>query len=325
MNNLNIELFSTFAKMTEKKLHNAMQKLLIKHYGQENLKITQDYILCKGNVPIMLVAHMDTVFKNPPENIYFDQKQQIMWSPQGLGADDRAGIFAIVKVLQKGYRPHICLTHGEEIGGIGAESLVKDYKNCPFDIKYIVELDRQGEDDCVFYRCDNEEFVKFVENYNFITAIGSFTDISILCPQWKIAGVNLSVGYLHEHSCLEILQFNVLNATVQKVCKMIKEISNAPYFNYIEDPYFDYLDYISYFYTNEKKNISFLNSNKEQCFHCGKTFNSNDVLPVISKNDSTKKHCYCIDCLSQKVNWCEKCGEPFEFDNENDRFCKNCR
>ena len=52
-----------------------------------------------------------------------------------------------------------------------------------------------------FYYCNNIPFIEYVkplwvsfENW------GSFSDISILCPKWEVAGVNLSIGYENEHS-----------------------------------------------------------------------------------------------------------------------------
>jgi putative aminopeptidase FrvX len=81
----------------------------------------------------------------------------VIWSPDALGADDRAGVFAIIKILQSGLRPHIIFTTDEETGGYGAKALTSNA--CPFqDVRYFIELDRQGALDCVFYNCDNKHF-----------------------------------------------------------------------------------------------------------------------------------------------------------------------
>ena len=84
---------------------------------------------------------MDTVFFKPATIIYYDRQKNTMWSPMGLGADDRAGVFAIIQILQSGLRPHIIFTTDEEKGCLGAEALAKT--ECPFqELKYIIELDR---------------------------------------------------------------------------------------------------------------------------------------------------------------------------------------
>ena len=97
MNNVDYKLFTTIARMSQKQLLKSMNNFLKKYYPTEKITATSHYILCEGTEPVMLVAHMDTVFKTPPKNIYYDRRQRVMWSPQGLGADDRAGIFDIKK------------------------------------------------------------------------------------------------------------------------------------------------------------------------------------------------------------------------------------
>ena len=189
------QLFRALAELTQEQLRN----LLFAHLKRKYKKIiaTEDYIYAVGDVPIGLLAHMDTVFKAPPEEIYYDTRQNVIWSPQGLGADDRAGVFAILKILQQTkLRPSIIFTTNEEVGGLGAFQLADEVKKPVSDLKFLIQLDRRGSDDCVFYDCDNREFVNFIESYGFKENFGSFTDISILCPIWGIAGVNLSIGYI---------------------------------------------------------------------------------------------------------------------------------
>lgn len=341
-------LFSTIAKMKQSTLLRSMNTFLKKHYKRNKIRATEDYILCEGNVPIMFVAHMDTVFKTPPNKIYYDAKQQVMWSPDGLGADDRAGVYLIWKIVQSGYTPHICLTTNEELGGLGATQLVKDIPRCPFDIKYIVELDRQGVNDCVFYSCANDKFEVFVESYGFLTDWGTFSDISEICPAWKIAGVNLSVGYKDEHHFTETLNVKAMNETFKKVCNMIDTIDKAEYFEYINDPYEKYyyilgkkygLDYPTENdddYDDDDFMASFLHYRSEggypisstettlcQCCKCQRFLSIEDVFPVKAKDIDGIKY-YCLDCVDTNINWCKKCGEPFETDDESADFCPDC-
>ena len=107
----------------------------MKNYLQKKgykLKATKDYIIAEGTIPICLCAHLDTVGIELPSEIYYDSVNRIMWSPQLLGADDRAGVYAIIKILEKGYRPHIIFTTDEEKGGLGAQKLIEDFPECPF-------------------------------------------------------------------------------------------------------------------------------------------------------------------------------------------------
>ena len=112
-------------KLDEKNLLKVMKILLEEQYS--NIISTKDYIVAVGNTPVALVAHLDTVFKLPPQNIFYDREKNVMWSPEGLGADDRAGVFAIVEIIRnyEDLNPTIILTTGEEKGCIGAEANVE--------------------------------------------------------------------------------------------------------------------------------------------------------------------------------------------------------
>ena len=323
ISNSDVQLFTTIARMNQTDLLRLMRNFLWKHYQPEKIVATSKFILCEGTEPIMLVAHLDTVFKTPPIHIYLDKQYNVMWSPEGLGADDRAGVFAIIKIIQAGYRPHICLTTDEECGGIGASALIKKYPKPIFDIKYIIQLDRQGANDCVFYSCTNFTFQSFVEQYNFITEWGTFSDISVICPKWKVAGVNLSVGYYNEHSQIEALHFNELYTTIQQVQKMIEDAESAPSFKYIPSKYADYLNYIYHGYPMEEDYYDYVNKTCK-CDHCGQIFLEEDVIPVQDKQTNQQLF-YCIKCIDGNVNWCEGCGEAFKTTNKNDKYCPTCQ
>ena len=327
-------LFETIAKMTQPALYRSMRKYLKKYYGQDGVNATKEYILCEGNLPVMLVAHMDTVFKTPPQRIFYDVKQTTMWSPEGLGADDRAGVYLIWRIVQSGYLPHICLTTDEELGCVGAGALIKDFPNCPFGgLKYIIELDRQGTNDCVFYSCANEQFQTFVESYGFLTDWGTYSDISDICPAWKVAGVNLSVGYKGEHQTTEILNTHAMLDTLRKVKEMLKECTSAdvPKFEFVMDPYDRYFYSIGRHYLypyDDEDEMEFAryypNYNHTcQCARCGHVYQDIDVFPVKAKDFDGIRY-YCLDCVDTGINWCKKCGEPFEVEKETDEFCPDC-
>lgn len=274
----------------------ALNKVLKKKYSK--VVLTKNYLFAEGNIPIGLVAHADTVFDADKEDkeIFYDSSKQVSWSPQGLGADDRAGIFAILKILQTELRPSIFITTDEESGGLGSYALIEDYPNCPVaDLRYLIQLDRQGEKDCVFYDCINKDFIKYIESFGFVRAKGLFSDISILCPFWKVAGVNLSVGYEDEHTYVEILRWKNLFKTIHKVTKMLSE-ETIPNFKYIEK--------------NLHKTNFFPENGLTQCENCGKLLEEWEAIPI--KRDSKEKVYYCSDCCVNHVNWCDVCGMPYE-------------
>ena len=303
---------------------------------------SKDYIVAVGDIPVALTAHLDTVFKTPPEDIYYDRVKNVMWSPDGLGADDRAGVYAITNIVKSGLRPTIVLTTDEELGCLGASKLVQSMPNAPTDLKYIIELDRRGSDDCVFYSCNNPEFDEYVESFGFVTNFGSFSDISTICPAWGMAGVNLSIGYYNEHSVSETLHIGNMFNTIAKVKKMLEAADSAPIFKYIEEKGFSskwfkslgaqsnvVWDWDPAYGISKEDWVRFMEP-QTKCIKCKNWDYDYNMIPV--KDESGATVFFCSDCLTQtpNVHWCSICGEPFidkELPEDEDAvcYCKDCR
>lgn len=220
-------------KLTEKELKIMLYNYLVQ---KKMLPVFEDgFVYAKGNIPILLVAHMDTVFDKPPKDLYYDKESDAIFSCSGgIGGDDRCGVYAIMKILER-FKPHVLFTEAEEMGGIGAQKAVE--KLVKPDVKYIIEFDRQGNNDCVFYECGNTEFINYIESFGFITAQGSFSDISILGSEWDIAAVNLSSGYYNEHTDNEYIIFKELQNNIKRVKSILRKHKKAKYFDYQEIPY----------------------------------------------------------------------------------------
>lgn len=308
LSNQDYRLFERLVSLTQKGMHQAMAQYLKDKY--EKVIVTKDYIVAVGDIPIALVAHMDTVFKTPVVDLYYDQRKGVLWSPQGLGADDRAGIFAILKIIQSGLRPAVIFTTDEEQGGLGATAL--GTRECPIPgLKYMIQLDRHGTNDCVFYECFNEDFYDYVESFGFCEAYGSFSDISFLMPQWNICGVNLSVGYEDEHSEVETLHIAPLYDTIAKVKKMLSET---------EIPDFEY-DEMVFSSANWWRSAVMYG---QHCSKCKKLYSEYELFPVIGIDKKTKF--YCPDCIVGNVEWCDLCGEAYEIEDPatDKKICKIC-
>lgn len=307
--------FKTFEQicgLSQPSLKKTMSTYLRNKY--KKVTETKEYICAEGNIPIALVAHMDTVFPRPATEVFYDRQKNVIWSPEGLGADDRAGIFSIIQILKRGLRPHIILTTDEEKGALGAEKLA--IIDCPFaELCYVIQLDRRGADDCVFYSCDNEEFTQYIENFGFVEAIGSFSDISVICPAWKIAGVNLSVGYRDEHSVSEILFVGQMLNTIDKVIKMLQE-KDIPKFEYIPAAY----DMRSAWFRWIAPSV---NKDDKHCHVCKREFLPEELIPVKMRNGAIEY--FCIDCIVDTVDWCNCCGEAYEISPNNKlNLCEDC-
>lgn len=220
--NVLVNILKLNVEYLKKYLDNYLKNVNMKTINQEG------FLYAKGEIPILLVAHMDTVSDNPPDKIYYDSDRDIIFSDGILGGDDRCGIYAIMEILKE-LKPHVLFTEGEEIGGIGALTATREFKP---KVKYIIEFDRQGSNDAVFYDCNNRKFIDYINSFGFVTNRGTFTDISILSESWDIAGVNISSGYYLEHTKQEYIVFNELMNNINRVKEMLKDYKKADYFDF---------------------------------------------------------------------------------------------
>jgi hypothetical protein len=112
------------------------------------------------------------------------------------------------------------LTDGEESGGSGARAACKTLSTPP--VRALIQLDRQGAHDAVFYDGKPGALLDYVAQWGFSLASGSFTDISLLAPAWELAGVNLSVGYYRQHTQAEYLSLVDCAETLRRVDAMLR-------------------------------------------------------------------------------------------------------
>lgn len=189
------------------------------------------FLYAEGKLPVLLVAHLDTVHLCPPSVICYSDDKRYILSPQGIGGDDRCGVFMILEIIKK-HKCHVLFTQDEETGGIGASLFARS--GIKPDVNFIIELDRQGTNDAVYYGNRNREFEKFISTFGFETAIGSFSDISIIAPALKISAVNLSSGYFNAHTLHEYIDMSAVRCNIKKVNRII--VSKTSRYEYVEEP-----------------------------------------------------------------------------------------
>jgi hypothetical protein len=241
-----MKTFEDICKMTQPELKKYMKGYLASR--KYNVVDEDGFLYAKGEVPVLLVAHMDTVHVKQCEKIY--KVNGRMTSPQGIGGDDRCGVFIIMNLVKE-LKCSVLLCEDEEKGGVGARKFTKakhvitnDKEQAEevryidhLDVNYMVEFDRKGNNDAVFYSCANEEFIDFVEDAtNFKFSTGSFSDISVLMPEAKLSAVNLSCGYHNPHCVTEYVIYDEMMDTVEAAKTLIKEKCDKP-FEYIKKTY----------------------------------------------------------------------------------------
>lgn len=209
----------------------ALKRALTGELTRRGYKATSrpGFLYAKGDAPVMLMAHMDTVHNTPVKTICRSDDGNIIMSPEGIGGDDRAGVYMILRIIER-CRCHVLFCEDEEIGGVGAREFTRS--GITPDVNYIVELDRRGDNDAVFYDCANPEFTEFVTSFGFSGAAGTFSDISIVAPSLKVAAVNISAGYYNEHTRYEHVDMEAIERNIKRVGEMVS--AKSPMFRYVE-------------------------------------------------------------------------------------------
>ena len=219
--------FENILVKSQKELKRALKKELQElRYSPISSK---GFLYAKGTVPVLLVAHLDTVHREGVKIICYSKGGKILMSPQGIGGDDRAGVYMILQLL-KSHRCHVLFCEDEECGGVGAHNFAES--NIKPAVNYIIEFDRRGSNDAVFYDCANEEFTQFVCGFGFEESIGSFSDISIVAPALGVAAVNLSAGYYNEHTAHEYINMLDIHNNLDRARRMIATRTGK--FEYVE-------------------------------------------------------------------------------------------
>ena len=177
----------------------------------------------------LFVAHVDTVHRKTGANKI--RKTKTMWYADGaaLGADDGVGCALLMHLLHAGVPGYYVFTQAEEVGGIGAKHLAREYPQLLAEFDRAIAFDRRGTDSVISHqgwgRCCSDvfaqgladalnsgcdEFMYSPDDTGVYTDTAEFVNIIPECT-------NISCGYAHEHSDreqLDIEHFDQLAAAV---------------------------------------------------------------------------------------------------------------
>jgi hypothetical protein len=175
---------------------------------------------------VTLVSHIDTVhdkFRRSP-TIYHDREDGVLWSPEGLGADDRAGVYASIRIyrdLPDEAKPNLLFCDEEEKGGIGAQEAAEVFSGILEKTLFFIGLDRRDITDAIFYNEEPKLFRHYIESYGFREDYGTYSDTTFLGAWLRICAVNLSIGYINEHTDSEMLFLKDMYRTIRYVQPLI--------------------------------------------------------------------------------------------------------
>lgn len=185
---------------------------------------------------ILLSAHMDTVRGVMADKKILENNGVIIADKGALGADDRAGIAIILTVLRNlkklNFNGHIkvAFSREEEIGCVGAGRIdSKWYEGT--DLAIVV--DRRGNRDivagCGMAFCSNEvgffmEDVSKMLDMDWKCVEGGISDAMVFAQE-GINSINLSAGYMNEHTDREFVVLSDMKDTVRLILQTIAVIN----------------------------------------------------------------------------------------------------
>ena len=233
-----------------------------------NLYITKG----KSSTFPCIVAHMDQVQERHSKDFIAYEAEDIIigFSPkhkeqQGLGADDKCGLWIGLKCLQKFDCLKLAFFVGEEVGCKGS-----GLANMAFfdDCRFVIEPDRKGSEDLItqigWTPLCSDDFLKDIgfKKFGYKEAEGMMTDIEALKDKGlMLSCINLSCGYYRPHSNEEfVYKPALLNCLafvehIIKTCTQVyPHIDNTSYYerqNYYGDIYDDYYSEIYDLLTND--------------------------------------------------------------------------
>lgn len=276
------------------------------------------FLYAPGEIPVMLVAHMDTVHRQPVDRICYSTDGMVMMSPEGIGGDDRAGVYMILHIIQQA-KCHVLFCEDEETGGQGARKFTQ--RSIRPDINYIIEMDRRGSNDAVFYGCCNREFIDYICGFGFDEAMGSFSDISVIAPYLEVAAVNLSAGYYQEHRLNEYVRLDQMERNAERILSIVQTYTER----------FDYAGYRSaHDWRFGLREMSLWDMGRDDrgvwkelmrlpdstCLSIGTHILSHQKGYYIDKNSRAYQHLPELDAVValDGIAACTETGEPIPFD-----------
>lgn len=191
-----------------------------------------------------LAAHMDQVQRNHSKDFRVIEIEDdvIGWSPkcheqQGLGADDKNGLFICLELLRKFDVMKVAFFVQEEVGGHGSDNVSLDFfKDC----RFVIEPDRKGCSDLITsMSCGqvcSQDFIDAIgyQQFGYREDHGTFTDVANLVERGVgISCLNLSCGYYNAHSDEEITVLSHLQNCMDFVEHIVKTCTDVYPYEYV--------------------------------------------------------------------------------------------
>ena len=189
--------------------------------------------------PVILSAHLDQVKTNGKAVKFYLQGENIVayndkWERTSLGADDKNGVWIILKALEAGRDINFFISAGEECGCVGinrldAEGYLEDIDPI-FNICLV--LDRKGYQEILKGGSTDtycSTLAQSLCNYlgrEYTVGTGSISDTRVLCQHCE--SVNMATAYTNAHSSTETTNWVQLQELKEDVIDIIDNFVHYP-------------------------------------------------------------------------------------------------
>ena len=230
---------------SEEKMRDFICKYITENCGDVKMETDANgNLLCtKGESDTYpcLAAHMDQVQDSHSKDFQCVEGDDVVFGysamsreQQGLGADDKNGIYICLECLKAFDVLKVAFFVKEEVGCIGSGLVdLQFFKDC----RFIIQPDRrEGKELITSMFCGDvcsKEFIKAIgaEDFGYKEAIGAMTDVGELVDRGVgISCLNLSCGYYMAHSDLEFTVLSELQNCLDFVMHIVSECKEVyPY------------------------------------------------------------------------------------------------
>lgn len=183
-----------------------------------------------------VAAHIDTV--HPPRPVQVVRQDGILFGVDGqghrtgVGADDKAGIFICLELLERFDRLAVAMFAAEEIGCMGAYHAPAAWFN---DVGYAIEFDCPGQGLVSYTSGSTRLFAndgEFIQTAAPVLAAHGlarwqhhpFTDVMALRQRFDFSCLNLSSGYHHWHRPDEYLVLHEVEAALAAGADLVRAL-----------------------------------------------------------------------------------------------------
>ena len=166
----------------------------------------------------LLSAHLDQVAtKGKAVHFYKVANRYIYgynsnFQRTSLGADDKNGVWLILKLLEKGKEFDFIISESEEVGCVGIKKIEQEIKNSKAD--YCIVLDRRDNNEILnkgsatnYCKCLADNLKNFL-NRDYKVSSGTLSDTQTISKY--IESVNMSAAYFNPHTAKEFTDFERL-------------------------------------------------------------------------------------------------------------------